>query len=246
MAVCIRALGFVAAVMIMLSTGADEVSGAVFTVVNKCAHTVWPGVLTGSGGAVLGEGGFTLEPGKSLAITAPGGWSGRFWGRTGCNFDASGAGSCTTGDCGKVLKCNHAGGVPPVSLAEFTLGGAKDFYDVSLVDGYNVPLSISAVGGSGDCRTAGCTSDLMGKCPSELSVSSDGQVIACKSACAAFGTPQYCCTGDHGSPQTCSPTQYSQIFKAACPTAYSYAYDDPTSTFTCANADYTITFCPTG
>eukprot|EP01018_Ginkgo_biloba_P040505 Gb_26341 [translate_table: standard] len=85
---------------------------------------------------------------------------------------------CTTGDCGKVLKCNNAGGVPPVTLAEFTLGEAKDFYDVSLVDGYNVPLKISAVGGSGDCRTAGCTSDLNTKCPSELSVSSNGQIIA--------------------------------------------------------------------
>eukprot|EP01018_Ginkgo_biloba_P038854 Gb_25713 [translate_table: standard] len=206
MAACIRALGFAAVVMIILSI-ANEVSGAVFTVANKCAYTVWPGVLTGSG-PVLAEGGFTLEPGKSFAMTATGNWSGRQLYRA------------------------------PVPAQPATAE--------SLVDGYNVPLSISAVGGSGDCKTAGCTSDLNTKCPSELSVSSNGQVIACKSACAAFSTPQYCCTGDHGSPQTCPPTQYSHIFKAACPAAYSYAYDDPTSTFTCAKADYTITFCPTG
>ncbi|KAL2499336.1 Pathogenesis-related thaumatin superfamily protein [Abeliophyllum distichum] len=30
----------------------------------------------------------------------------------------------------------------------------------------------------------------------------------------------------------------------ACPRAYSYAYDDKTSTFTCVGADYLITFCP--
>ncbi|BAF26073.1 Os10g0147200, partial [Oryza sativa Japonica Group] len=37
-----------------------------------------------------------------------------------------------------------------------------------------------------------------------------------------------------------------EFFKAACPRAYSYAYDDSTSTFTCAAGatDYAITFCP--
>ncbi|MCI07889.1 thaumatin-like protein 1-like, partial [Trifolium medium] len=30
-----------------------------------------------------------------------------------------------------------------------------------------------------------------------------------------------------------------------CPKAYSYAYDDASSTFTCSGADYSITFCPT-
>lgn len=215
----------------------------IFTLVNKCSYTIWPGVLSGSGGAVLSDGGFTLLSTQSTSVSAPTGWSGRFWGRTGCSFDGTGNGSCTTGDCGSVLKCNQAGGAPPVSLAEFTLGD-KDFYDVSLVDGYNVPLSISAVRGTGDCRTAGCDSDLRTRCPAELSIMSNGEVVACKSACAAFGSPQYCCTGDHASPQTCSPTKYSQVFKSACPTAYSYAYDDPTSTFTCSNADYTITFCP--
>ncbi|KAF8045453.1 hypothetical protein N665_4900s0001 [Sinapis alba] len=34
------------------------------------------------------------------------------------------------------------------------------------------------------------------------------------------------------------------MFKAACPRSYSYAYDDATSTFTCAGGDYTVTFCP--
>lgn len=71
-------------------------------------------------------------------------------------------------------------------------------------------------------------------------------MIGCKSACDQFATPQYCCTEAYGSPTTCPPTQYSNAFKAACPTAYSYAYDDATSTFTCKGANYTITFCPTG
>jgi hypothetical protein len=39
------------------------------------------------------------------------------------------------------------------------------------------------------------------------------------------------------------------VLKDACPTAYSFPFDDLTSTFTCrgstsANTGYTITFCP--
>uniref|UniRef100_J3MH31 Thaumatin-like protein n=1 Tax=Oryza brachyantha TaxID=4533 RepID=J3MH31_ORYBR len=64
-------------------------------------------------------------------------------------------------------------------------------------------------------------------------------------ACAAYGAPQYCCTGQFGSPQQCKPTAYSRLFKTACPKAYSYAYDDPTSILTCsAGASYIVTFCP--
>ena len=42
------------------------------------------------------------------------------------------------------MRCNGAGGVPPVTLAEITLNGAGglDFYDVSLVDGFNVPVQV--------------------------------------------------------------------------------------------------------
>ncbi|KAF3521148.1 hypothetical protein DY000_02062406, partial [Brassica cretica] len=72
-----------------------------------------------------------------------------------------------------------------------------------------------------------------------------GIVAACKSACAAFNAPEFCCTGAHATPQTCSPTHFSAVFKNACPSAYSYAYDDATSTFTCSGANYLITFCPT-
>ncbi|KAL6317927.1 hypothetical protein AAG906_030971 [Vitis piasezkii] len=224
----------------------STVSATVFTLENHCSYTIWPGTLSGNGAAILGNGGFVLPPGASIQLQAPFGWSGRFWARTGCNFDSAGKGTCITGDCGG-LNC-IGGGVPPVSLAEFTIGANsadKDFYDVSLVDGYNVGMSIESSGGTGDCQRAGCVADLNSNCPAELQITDSGSVVACKSACAAFNTAQYCCTGDHSTPQTCSPTQYSEIFKKACPTAYSYAYDDPTSTCTCTGANYLITFCPT-
>uniref|UniRef100_A0A7N0V2E4 Thaumatin-like protein n=1 Tax=Kalanchoe fedtschenkoi TaxID=63787 RepID=A0A7N0V2E4_KALFE len=227
---------------------ANGVYGAVFNLRNECSFTVWPGTLTGSG-AAISDSGLALSPGASDQIQAPPTWSGRVWARTGCNFDAGGAGSCTTGDCPGGLKCT-AGGQPPVTLAEFTLGAspaANDFYDVSLVDGYNVGVGIKTTGsGTGDCSYAGCVEDLNARCPPELQVTADGAVVACKSACAAFNTAEYCCTGEHATPGTCGPTKYSQLFKSACPTAYSYAYDDASSTRTCAGSDYLITFCPTG
>ncbi|KAL1546705.1 pathogenesis-related thaumatin-like protein 3.5 [Salvia divinorum] len=222
-------------------------SAAIFTLQNSCGYTIWPGTLSGNGAAVLGGGGFALPPGGTIQLQAPPGWSGRVWARTGCNFDAAGNGQCATGDCGGGIKC-IGGGAPPASLVEFTLGGdaaAKDFYDVSLVDGYNVGLGVRPSGGSGDCQYAGCVTDLNASCPNELRVAGAGGTVACKSACAAFNTPEYCCTGEHATPDKCSPTQYSRIFKAACPSAYSYAYDDSSSTCTCAGADYLITFCPT-
>ncbi|KAM0896078.1 hypothetical protein ACQ4PT_023408 [Festuca glaucescens] len=67
--------------------------------------------------------------------------------------------------------------------------------------------------------------------------------IACRSACEAFGQDSYCCSGAYGTPAACRPTAYSSIFKTACPRAYSYAYDDSTSTFTCNADDYNVAFC---
>ncbi|KAG6624815.1 pathogenesis-related thaumatin-like protein 3.5 [Carya illinoinensis] len=219
-------------------------SAAIFTVQNQCSYTVWPAIIS-EDGPTLGDGGFTLAPGKSVHLTAEPGWSGRLWARTGCDFDVSGNGTCLTGDCGSLI-CAGAGETP-VTIVEFTIASGttyNDFYDVSLVDGYNVGIGVKATGGTGDCRFAGCVADLNGHCPPDLQVISSGSVVACKSACEAFKEAQFCCTDDYSTPQTCSPTQYSELFKKACPTAYSYAYDDDSSTLTCSGSDYMITFCP--
>ncbi|XP_077219812.1 thaumatin-like protein 1b [Tasmannia lanceolata] len=219
-----------------------------FTFTNKCNYTVWAGTLSGSGSPPLSQTGFQLNQGVSTSLAAPVGWSGRFWGRTHCSSDSAGKFKCATGDCGKgSIPCSGAGAIPPATLVEFTLGknGGQDFYDTSLVDGYNLPFSVGPQGGTGNCRTSGCPSDLNAVCPPELQLTgSNGSIIGCKSACEAFGDPKYCCTGDYGSPTTCKPTNYSKIFKKACPLAYSYAYDDASSTFTCTGANYALTFCP--
>ncbi|KAH7852923.1 hypothetical protein Vadar_031008 [Vaccinium darrowii] len=242
-----RSLFIIVSVSLLLThIAVEEVCATTITLYNKCTHPVWPGIQPGAGQPILNRGGgFKLLPTKSYHLKLPPSWSGRIWGRHGCSFDASGRGSCATGDCGGSLFCNGLGGAPPATLAEITLGHEQDFYDVSLVDGYNLGIALTPL--KGKCRPAGCVSDLNMMCPVGLQVRSHDKrrVVACKSACSAFNSPRYCCTGRFGSPQSCKPTAYSRIFKAACPRAYSYAYDDPSSIATCTGgANYLLTFCP--
>ncbi|CAM8904404.1 unnamed protein product [Rhodiola kirilowii] len=232
--------------LILTVTISSGVNAATFTFTNKCSYPLWPGILPNAGSPRLTSTGFLLSPSSSRTFQAPASFSGRFWARTDCNFDptSSSPTACSTGDCGSgQVECNDIGATPPVTLAEFTLSNSNglDFYDVSLVDGYNVPMEIESSGGNGACGSTGCIADLNSLCPEELRAESGG---ACKSACLAFGSAEYCCSGAFSTPETCRPSAYSEMFKTACPTSYSYAYDDASSTFTCSGADYTITFCP--
>ncbi|CAN1122448.1 Thaumatin-like protein 1 [Linum perenne] len=238
-------------ITLSLSLLYSDSSAATFTIANNCNYPIWPGILSSAGTAQLPTTGFILQPSESSPLTLPAAWSGRLWARTLCTTDpSSNKFSCLTGDCGSgTLECSGGGASPPATLAEFTLNGAesKDFYDVSLVDGYNLPMLITPQGGDGNCTVTGCVVELNGACPSELKVmdAQNGRSVACKSACDAFGDPQFCCSGAFGTPETCKPSTYSEFFKNACPRAYSYAYDDGTSTFTCSSgSDYVVTFCP--
>ncbi|KDP36623.1 hypothetical protein JCGZ_08439 [Jatropha curcas] len=224
---------------------------ATITFTNNCPYTVWPATLTGGNRPQQSKTGFELPTKANQSLDVPAPFTGRFWARTECSTDSTGKFTCATGECGSgQISCNGAGGNPPVSLIEFTLAenGGKDFYDVSLVDGFNVPMSVSPRGGSGDtCIPASCARNVNSDCPNELAIKGpDGNsVIGCKSACLAFNRPEYCCTENFNTSATCKPTNYSMFFKGRCPQAYSYAYDDPTSTFSCVGgANYDITFCP--
>ncbi|KAJ4747152.1 Thaumatin-like protein [Rhynchospora pubera] len=235
--------------LLLTSLLLQGVHSTTFTFKNRCNFTVWPGILTNAGTAPLSITGFELGSNASLAIPVPQKWSGRFWARQGCSNDASRRLSCQSADCGSgLLQCNNAGAIPPATLVEFTLNGAdgKDFYDISNVDGFNLPVSIVPHGLKGtNCSSVLCSANINLRCPQELWLkAADGSVVGCKSACLAFNTDEYCCRGAYGSPSACRPSSYAQYFKKACPQAYSYAYDDATSTFTCIGADYLITFCP--
>ncbi|KAL9153377.1 hypothetical protein ABFS82_10G044500 [Erythranthe guttata] len=213
---------------------------ALVTVKNNCGFNIWPGTLTGFGSPVLT--GFSLAPQASKTVNIiPSPWSGKFWARYECSI-SSNKFTCLSGDCASgQTKCNGAGPTPPITLAEFTIGGAngQDFFDISLFDGFNLPVSMTPDGAS--CQTVTCAANINSDCPDALVVRGlNGVVVGCKSACAAFNQP-YCCTGDFGSLDTCKPTNYSMLFKKQCPQAYSYAFDDRTSTFTCpTRANYLL------
>jgi hypothetical protein len=62
-----------------------------------------------------------------------------------CCFNSSSKAFCATGNCvsGEV-ECHDVGATPPATLAMFMLdsAGGMDFYDVNLIDGYDLPLLI--------------------------------------------------------------------------------------------------------
>jgi len=302
-----------------------------------------------------------------VSLCAPSTWGGRFWARTGC-ADSGGQLLCQTGQClgsdgtSFALSCAQSG-VPPMTAAELFLpvfdGTAKDFYDVSMVDGFNLPVQIEPTAGTfkgddlyectipgataatlpsgsqldacgwdldatscpaglrlvfiqpgvapttctgdADCTTAG---EICGVTPRSPASFACGPYVACASAqdaCSFFptmaapldcqtqvagqgtrdqlygckgvnadscyGVTQATCCGCpswtakyHGT-EGCKGTNpswtqlaepFAAALKDACPSAYSFAFDDPTSTFTCLaqaatdNVGYTVTFCPPG
>jgi hypothetical protein len=209
------------AVALAAASAADAIT---FQVINRCGNTLWPAALPG--------GGARLDPGKTWTVEVPAGTSSaRIWARTGCRFDGAGRGSCETGDCGGALKCAVSGRTP-ATLAEYTLGN-PDYIDISLVDGFNVPMSFRC-GGKGPS----CAADVNARCPAALKVPG-----GCASACEKLGGDTYCCRGPYTD--KCPPTNYSRFFKGLCPDAYSYAKDDQTSTFNCPQgSNYDIVLCP--
>lgn len=74
----------------------------------------------------------------------------------------------------------------------------------------------------------------------------------CISGCSPFDTKSVCTTkvivtqqGDNFNPNyppSSTGILYNRVFKSAVPDAYSWQFDDSTSTYNCFNADYLLTF----
>lgn len=110
-----------------------------------------------------------------------------------------------------------------------------DFYDVSLADGYNLPITFGPANETKvDCDIAGCVSDLNEICPPELSAVNDiGDTIGCSRICGE-------------NPDECEDSEYLGIFRLACPHAYAHTYDDAGNIMTCDSglkADLEVIFC---
>ncbi len=320
-----------------------------------------------------------LTAGAKQTLQIPIGWGGRFWARTGCpdnlasckagfeactqNSDCCGGqcqagfcnpseAACTTGDCNAGAACDISAQAP-VSLFEvFFQDGSTTWFDGSLVDGINVPLSIAAVDSSGNPLT-GCSPANIGGCSKTLDTSTIGALrVATTTACeessdcpflgecldgfctagysgacdvctanpsaagldCATNQDLYCCTGANadscnlGNPtcmsdvdcpnggtctnNVCTPVSVSCTtdsdcaanyvcdstfkaclpnsslaatccgpynpswraamqpfalpYKTACPNAYAYQFDDPSSNTVCNGqaASFDVTFCP--
>lgn len=237
-------------------------SARTFTVFNQCPFTIWPALFTdlNVGSSTPDQAtGWEAPEFTSVSFNVPNDWkAGRIWARRDCDFSTNpGPNSCIDGGCNGGLLCDPVTGtgVPPATLAEWTLqgDGNQDFYDVSLVDGYNLPARITNDKG---CPVADCPVDLGPNCPAELKgpFDSTGFPVGCKSACEAnldgnqANSPN-CCSGQFNTPETCpsSGVEFYSYFKDNCPNSYAYAFDDETGLKTCdsnLNADYTLTFCP--
>ncbi|CAN8286623.1 unnamed protein product [Cochlearia groenlandica] len=243
--------------------GVDPVVSRTFTIENKCEYTIWPASYDYSGS--INTSNLVLEKGEKHSINASSSWIGRVWGRTLCSTNSKGSFSCVTGGCilGQQAKECLDNSTRPTTVAEFNLApngsGSADYYDVNVVDGYNLPLLVTPV--NEKCKSIGCDIDIARTCPLELmlnrssssssSISSTGRdhPIACRTTCQKEKTRELCCVGIYAeevvSPADCKRTSYSKAFDNACPGAYSYVYDTNSSTFTCPyTSDYVITFCP--
>ncbi|KAJ7823306.1 thaumatin-like protein [Mycena olivaceomarginata] len=244
-----------------LAMATTVIADRTMTVYNACPFTVWPALFTSSGGRPSQATGWAAPSFTKVSFNVPRDWEGRVWGRRNCDFSKNpGPSSCLVGGCNGGLECDTktGTGVPPATLAEFKFNGAgnKDFYDVSLVDGYNLPMRIDNNVG---CGIPSCPVDLGPNCPDGQKGPFDpsGFPVGCKSACTVdalngrAGDSPNCCSGSHNTPATCPAsgvTNY-RYFKDNCRDAYAFAYDEPSGTalWTCPsdrNAEYTITFCP--
>ncbi|KAL4079433.1 thaumatin [Scleroderma citrinum] len=245
----------------LLATFVPSVLARTITVYNHCPFTVWPAMFTGTGTRPSYATGWQANAYTSVTFSVPDSWTaGRIWGRRDCDFSSNpGPNSCLDGGCNGGLECDPTTGtgVPPATLAEFSLdqSNGQDYYDVSLVDGYNLPMSITNNVG---CHIADCPVDLGPNCPSPLKgpFDSTGYPVGCKSACVANldGDPTNspnCCSGQYDTAATCpsSGVAYYSYFKTNCPNSYCYAFDESSGTalWQCPaseNAMYTVTFCP--
>jgi len=158
---------------------------------NNCAFTTLLATAPNSNRAPLPGGTIKLTQGQTYTYNIPnGGWAGRFWPKTGC--DGSGT-NCEFGDSSP--PCPVGGCQPPADTkVEFLFPPQPpkldSWYDISLVDGYSLPMKIVPRDvNSGNCVQTTCSMSL-NSCPTnevqglgDLRVFKNGKVVACLSPC---------------------------------------------------------------
>lgn len=242
------------------------------SVENKCSFDVWMASTPNSSYSPLPDSLVKVAPGGSHAYkVSVSGWAGRFWPKVGCDSQGN---NCKAGQ--SVAPCPDGGCQPPADTKvefNFPPGSSKDttWYDISLVDGYSLPLSITPSKIGGSCISTQCDLKL-DECPSNeidnlgsLQVKTGGQVVQCLSPCKKWNYPppwgmgknegtfpglDMCCPTPPVTPTSCQAgdierTKYVKLVRSECPTAYSYAYDDYAGLHTCPlDTNFTVVLCP--
>ena len=266
-----------ALVVALTAPSAAAAQGPSISITNSCAFSIWLGQTPNSGFAPLPSSnpnpGARLDSGQTANYSIPAdGWGGRFWPKTGCDSDGN---NCQAGS--SVPPCPATGCQPPADTkVEFfyspLASGSRPYYDITLVDGYALPVKIvPSQSDGGRCTQTNCALSLAA-CPSDeigglgnLQVVKDGQVVQCLSPCKRWNYPppwgqgkpetqqpgeQFCCPTPPVSPGECragliEQTKYVSLVRAECPSAYSYTYDDTGGSHDCPpGTSFVATICP--
>mgnify|MGYP002619552579 CR=1 FL=1 len=185
-------------------------------VINECSAPIHAGASGDEQPAGALDAVAILEPQGCIAVTVREVVGGRVWGGTGCNDEV----------------CIGDGNAGRGSLVQLMLSAeGTDVYDVSLVDGFNVPLGmvpIATAGGAGEpCRAASCAADLLVVCPEALQrFDDDGAIAWCASPC-----------------EGCSDCEGCGLWKSLCPDAITF-FGDSGARSCGQRPDYDIVFCP--
>jgi hypothetical protein len=161
---------------------------------------------------------FTLKVGHDTMIEIPNQWgSARIWGYWDPKYQNG-----------------------PFTLAEINMDSRTannwhlDWYDVSLVDGYNLPMLFYPVAGTYapddpvlDAKVGrqGWTCGGQKDCVADLYLTAPASMLKLS---ASGDTNGFYCADEGAGQAACRALK-----KTACPTSYSWPFDDPTSLFTC-------------
>jgi Thaumatin family len=153
------------------------------TLHNRCAQTLWPAYGSSGGldqSVIDTQLWLPMSPASDRTITVYGGVREiGFWGRTGCNFDQEGNGTCETGECGNLI-C-------PISVNSFPKSTTIFGLEEGFHGGYNVGLRVEGV----SCGNHECTANLDSCDDGSVAKNACGGTIACSDICAASTA---CCT----------------------------------------------------
>ena len=269
------------AALVLLIVGAIPIPGAAqsprISITNACSFPVWIAQTPNAGFSALpGD-----DPNPAAKLNAgqtvnysipPNGWGGRFWPKIGCDENGN---NCLAGS--SVSGCPPDGCEPPADTKfEFFYdplsSGKRPYYDISLVDGYTLPVKITpSTTDGGRCTTTDCVV-AVNACPADeieglgdLRVIKGGQVVQCLAPCYKWVYPPpygmnrnkydppgklMCCPTPPVTAGECRVgpvvrTKYVQLVRAQCPSAYSYAYDDIGGSHDCPpGTSFLATLCP--